>query len=153
MATHLRVAQVAVGCISSLRIKTRAQVAVLIGSLVVPFQVLAQAPMDTWIHRLGPGDRVTVVVFGQPELSGDIYVDGSGNIHLPFAGEINVGDLTIPECQNRISDQLANGLNQRRDVLEIFAEVLPLLVLMHCHCQRARVFRHIHLAVRIASSR
>src|SRR5262245_24712778 len=37
-------------------------------------------------YRLAPGDRLTVVVFDQPQLSGDLVIDGRGEVLLPLAG-------------------------------------------------------------------
>src|SRR5882757_3036567 len=66
---------------------------VLLGALVFSFAVSAETAGDSRAYRLGPGDRITVIVFGQPELSGDILVDGAGNIPLPFIGPIQVKGL------------------------------------------------------------
>jgi protein involved in polysaccharide export with SLBB domain len=35
--------------------------------------------------RLAPGDRLTLVVYDQPQLSGEFIVDGGGGILLPVA--------------------------------------------------------------------
>jgi hypothetical protein len=61
-------------------------------------------------YNLAPGDKVTVTVFGQPELSGDLLVDRAGSIMLPFIGGLEIKDLTVIECQKLIHDRLADGI-------------------------------------------
>src|SRR5687768_7921513 len=35
-------------------------------------------------YRVGAGDRLTIRVVGEPELTADFLVDGSGNISMPY---------------------------------------------------------------------
>ncbi|SHH09570.1 polysaccharide export outer membrane protein [Bradyrhizobium erythrophlei] len=112
---------------SALRQFVRA--AVLLGALVFSFPVSAEAAGDSRVYRLAPGDRIAVMVFGQAELSGDILVDGAGNILLPFIGPIEVKGLTVDECQQRIHDQLANGILKQPSVSVRVSELRPLYVL------------------------
>jgi polysaccharide export outer membrane protein len=103
--------------------------AVLLGALVVSFAVSAEAAGDSRAYRLAPGDRIAVVVFGQAELSGDIVVDGAGNIPLPFIGPIQVKGLTVNECEKLIHDQLTNGILKQPSVSVRVSELRPLYVL------------------------
>src|SRR6478672_7373302 len=48
-------------------------------------------------YRLAPGDRITVIVFGEPDLSGDFLVDGGGSVSLPLIGATSVNNLTLQE--------------------------------------------------------
>src|SRR6202171_4568340 len=90
--------------------------AALLGALAFSLPLLADSQGNSRAYKLGPGDRITVTVFGQAELSGDILVDGAGNILLPFIGPIEVKDLTTLECQNLIRDRLADGILQKPSV-------------------------------------
>jgi polysaccharide biosynthesis/export protein len=103
--------------------------AVLLGALVFSLPVSAQAAGDSRAYRLAPGDRITVMVFGQAELSGDILVDGAGYILLPFIDPIEVKGLTVDQCQERIHDQLANGILTQPSVSVRISELRPLYVL------------------------
>ena len=103
--------------------------AVLLGALVFSFLVSAETAGDSRAYRLAPGDRIAVMVFGQAELSGDILVDSAGNILLPFIGPIEVKGLTVDECQERIHDQLANGILKQPSVSVRISELRPLYVL------------------------
>jgi len=58
------------------------------------------------VYRLGPGDRVRVIVFGQKDLSGDFEVDSVGRIALPLIRGVNAEGLTIPELEQSITGRL-----------------------------------------------
>jgi polysaccharide export outer membrane protein len=116
--------------------------AVLLGALVFSFPVSAEAEGDSRAYRLAPGDRIAVMVFGQAELSGDILIDGAGNILLPFIGPIEVKGLTVNECQERIHDQLANGILKQPSVSVRLSELRPLYVLGDVRVPGVYPFRH-----------
>src|SRR5690242_5328950 len=46
------------------------------------------APVQSPDYKLGNGDKVRVTVFGQPDLTGEYYVDGSGMLAFPLIGQI-----------------------------------------------------------------
>jgi polysaccharide export outer membrane protein len=72
-------------------------------------------------YRLGSGDRLRVIVFGEQELSGEFFVSGAGKISFPLIGEVDAAGHTIPELQKAIEAKLADGyLKQPR----VSAEVL-----------------------------
>ena len=57
-------------------------------------------------YKLGPNDRVRIVVFGQPTLSGEFGVDGNGTLSYPLLGDILVGGMTRIELQQTITRRL-----------------------------------------------
>lgn len=60
-------------------------------------------------YELGNGDELRVSVFGEPSLSGDFEVDGSGNVSLPLIGTVNVNGLTVEEFQATVDQRLRDG--------------------------------------------
>lgn len=60
-------------------------------------------------YRLGSGDEVRVTVFGEESINGAYKVDGAGMISLPLIGNVPAGNLTIPDLQARIAQQLSQG--------------------------------------------
>jgi polysaccharide export outer membrane protein len=60
-------------------------------------------------YRLGSGDKVRVITFGEESLTGEFFVGGSGKVSLPLAGEVPAAGLTIPEFQLAIETALKNG--------------------------------------------
>jgi protein involved in polysaccharide export with SLBB domain len=57
-------------------------------------------------YRLEPGNRIRVIVFDEPNMSGDFTLDGVGNIALPLAGNIPMSGQTAKEAGKRIEDVL-----------------------------------------------
>lgn len=67
----------------------------------------ASLPGDGYL--LEPGNRVRVIVFNEPALSGDFTVDASGNIAVPLAGGIPSSGVTAKVLAKRIEDALIRG--------------------------------------------
>lgn len=60
-------------------------------------------------YTIGPGDRLKVTVFAEPDLSGEFQVAGDGTLSLPLAGETQAAGLTADGVRQRIAGQLASG--------------------------------------------
>jgi polysaccharide export outer membrane protein len=58
-------------------------------------------------YRLGSGDRVRITVFGQPELTGEYAVDGSGQMSYPLVGQIGAGGMTAHELEKALIGKLS----------------------------------------------
>lgn len=59
------------------------------------------------VYRLGPGDVLTVRVFGEPDLSiSGARLTDSGTIFLPTLGELIVGGLTLGQIEQRVVERL-----------------------------------------------
>jgi polysaccharide export outer membrane protein len=61
---------------------------------------------DATVYRLGPGDRVRIITFGDQDLSGQFRIDAAGLITLPLLGSVHAGGMTEAELQTAIADQL-----------------------------------------------
>lgn len=68
----------------------------------------AMAAISNDVYRLGGGDQLRLIVFGEEELSGSFEVDATGALSLPLVGAISVQSLTVREAERRVID----GLNQ-----------------------------------------
>jgi protein involved in polysaccharide export with SLBB domain len=68
------------------------------------FIACVAAPALAKIH---PGDRVAVLVYNHPELSGQTTVDGSGHISLPLAGGVDTTNLDPSQVAQRVRYRLA----------------------------------------------
>ena len=60
-----------------------------------------------------PGDRLSVHVLGEPDLSGEYYVDGSGKLQMPLVGEMKVAGLAPDTVRGEIVRRL--GVRYIRD--------------------------------------
>ena len=90
---------------------------------VMSFIVLAQASraqpaMDSSssnvrpfedVYKLGSGDKIRVIVFGEEDLSGEFTVDDSGSISLPLIGEIVAKEKSLRELEAGITARLKDG--------------------------------------------
>ncbi len=61
---------------------------------------------DATVYRLGSGDRVRIITFGDQDLSGQFRLDSAGLITLPLLGSVHAGGMTETELQTAIADQL-----------------------------------------------
>jgi polysaccharide biosynthesis/export protein len=57
-------------------------------------------------YLIGPFDKISVDVFGVPELSRELQADASGRISLPLAGTLDARGLTPQELATQITDAL-----------------------------------------------
>lgn len=66
----------------------------------------AAQPVVDQGYRLGSGDRVRITVFGQPELTGEYQVDGTGQLAFPLIGQVQAGGLTGPGLEDALVGKL-----------------------------------------------
>ncbi len=52
-------------------------------------------------YRLGTGDKLRIIVYGEPDLSGEFVIDGRGTVDLPLIGKINANGVTVRQFQER----------------------------------------------------
>lgn len=71
---------------------------------------------DLSAYQLGTGDRVRIDVFGEPDLSLDAVVDGSGNINYPLLGSVPAQKQTAVQLQQALTAGLAAGYLKEPDV-------------------------------------
>jgi polysaccharide export outer membrane protein len=71
-------------------------------------------------YQLGSGDRVRITVFGQPDLSGEYAIDGSGILAFPLIGQLKAGGHTAHELEQQIIGKLKpNYLRDPRVAIEV----------------------------------
>lgn len=73
-----------------------------------PLEVAA-ATAEPGEYRLGPGDRMRIIVFGQEQLTGEFTVDGGGAVAFPLIGEIPAKGATARDLESRIAKSLSAG--------------------------------------------
>lgn len=71
-------------------------------------------------YRLGSGDKLRVIVFGEDSLSGEFEVDGSGFVAMPLVGQVKAGNLTLTEFSRALEARLRQGyLREPRASVEV----------------------------------
>jgi polysaccharide export outer membrane protein len=72
--------------------------------------VVAYAAVETHgPYRLGSGDRLRIVVFGQEGLTNSYAVDANGSVTLPLIGSVPARGLTATELGQSIAGRLRQG--------------------------------------------
>lgn len=66
------------------------------------------APADPML-QLGPGDAISIKVFGRPELDTTAYISDDGTVPVPLAGSVEVGGLSPAQASARVADALRHG--------------------------------------------
>jgi polysaccharide export outer membrane protein len=104
-------------------------------------QTLSAAERDA-AETLSIGDKVTISVFGQTDLSGDFVLDGSGAVNMPLAGRVKVAGLTALEAEARIRSALMDGYLKDAVVSLRVAELKPVYIMGEVRSPGTYPFRH-----------
>lgn len=59
--------------------------------------------------QLGPGDAISIKVFGRPELDTTAYISDDGTVPVPLAGSVEIGGLSPAQASTRVADALRQG--------------------------------------------
>lgn len=60
-------------------------------------------------YRLGVGDKVRVLVFNEPGLSGEFAVGANGALSLPLIGDLAVTGKTVDQVSGEVQAKLGDG--------------------------------------------
>jgi protein involved in polysaccharide export with SLBB domain len=98
--------------------------------LLVPILAFAEksqaAPRTS--YALGPGDEVSIQVFGEPELSQRMKIAVNGRMTYPFLGELAAAGMTTSELEKRIADGLRGDFLVDPNVSVTITEYRPFFV-------------------------
>jgi polysaccharide export outer membrane protein len=67
------------------------------------------APPQLNAYRLGAGDKVRILVYNEPNLTGEYTVNASGILSFPLIGEVTALDRTTAAVRDEIEQKLAAG--------------------------------------------
>lgn len=80
----------------------------------------ATAETDVPDYRLGSGDKIRVIVYGEDDLGGEFQIDATGQVRLPLIGQVKAGGLTAHEVETKITSALSDGyVNQPHVSVEV----------------------------------
>jgi polysaccharide export outer membrane protein len=60
-------------------------------------------------YKLGAGDKLRIIVYGEQDLSGEFDVTGTGRVSLPLIGQVQAAGLTLEEFEHEIAGTLEQG--------------------------------------------
>jgi polysaccharide biosynthesis/export protein len=80
-------------------------------------------------YKVGAGDKLTIRVIGEEELTNDYLVDGSGHISMPYVQSLDVGGRTTPQVERLIAARLRKGFIRDPKVSVQVTELRPFFIL------------------------
>lgn len=70
---------------------------------------LTTASIENEEYRLGIGDKVRILVFGEEDLSGEFTIDNRGSVDLPLIGEAPAAGKTIRQLEHNVVARFKQG--------------------------------------------
>lgn len=80
-------------------------------------------------YRLGPGDKLRIVVYDEEGMSGEYQVSERGTISFPLVGDFPATGKTVPELRTGIEQRLASGLVNEPKVTAEVTNFRPFYIL------------------------
>ena len=80
-------------------------------------------------YKLGVGDRIKIIVFGQGDLTGETEVDATGKIIVGLIGEVDARGRTVVEVQSEIRARLDKEYLVNPRVSVVIVAYRPITVL------------------------
>lgn len=80
-------------------------------------------------YRLNTGDRISITVFNESNLSGEYDLDSSGVVSLPLTGPIQIAKMTTQEAEDTIEKRLSSGFVSKPNVTVSVVNYRPFYVL------------------------
>ena len=72
-------------------------------------QAPADLKRDVKAYEVGPGDRLSIVIYGEDSIAKDFIVGPDGMINYPYIGDTKVSGLTLRQIQDEIRKRLMDG--------------------------------------------
>jgi polysaccharide export outer membrane protein len=80
-----------------------------VGSLPEAGGVETAVELPEVVYRLGPNDKIRVIVFRHEDLSGEFSLDGTGSFSMPLIGEVRANGMTARELEQHLEARFADG--------------------------------------------
>ena len=82
----------------------------------------SDGPLASGSYPLATGDSLGIMVFGEPDLSGDFEIDSLGMVSLPLVGRVQATGLDAGELEAAIVEKLKDGyLKNPKVIVEVRA--------------------------------
>ena len=81
---------------------------------------IAPAPTNGAEYKLGPGDKVRIIVFNEQALSNEFQIGADGRLAFPLIGSVDASSKTPGEVQAELEKRLGDGfLNSPKVSVEV----------------------------------
>jgi len=84
-------------------IKKMAPILAVSAFLIASGSVVANAQSKSGKYKLGTGDKINILVYGEADLTVETTLSESGVINYPFLGEIKANNLTTGQLESLIT--------------------------------------------------
>jgi polysaccharide biosynthesis/export protein len=91
--------------------------------------LVMQQSSGPYAYKVATGDRLRITVFGEPTLSGEFALDGTGSIAYPLLGLVNVSAKSTGEVRNEITMRLGTEFVRNPKVSVEVANFRPVYIL------------------------
>jgi len=92
-------------------------------------QIAASANSNVYTYRLSAGDKMSIAVFGEPDLGGAFTVTGEGKISAPLIGDVYVLGMSVGEVQTALETRYRQGFLKDPKVQIQFLSYRPFYIL------------------------
>lgn len=69
----------------------------------------ALSPEEALTYKLGPGDKLNIITFDEPQLTGEFFVGANGMVSLPWIGDVRAVGRTESQLRADIEAKLKDG--------------------------------------------
>ncbi|CAA6696236.1 MULTISPECIES: polysaccharide biosynthesis/export family protein [unclassified Lentimonas] len=94
--------------------------------LLLSLQLLQAANSSTdtkhTAYLLTPFDKVTISVYGEPDLKSQQRISDQGTVSIPLLGELKIGDLSVSDAQKQIESSFTSERYLVKPVVTINVE-------------------------------
>ena len=98
-------------------------------TFLIVFLLFGSGLIQAEEYHLGPGDLLSISVFGEDDLSlKEVPVSTKGSISFPLLGEINVQNLTPQDLEVLLTNKLLDGYLKKPEVSISVLEYRPFYV-------------------------
>lgn len=97
------------GCASTLPVRSTSSLEVVEDGAALPPPSPRDLSNQARQTVLGPYDKISIAVFGLPDLGGTVQADASGRISVPLGGEININGKTTAQVEQAVAEAFARG--------------------------------------------
>jgi polysaccharide export outer membrane protein len=100
-----------------------------VGPAEAPRRIEAMLAQNNAPYRLGPGDKLRIIVFNEEQLSGEHTVDPNGAINVPLAGNLRAEGETVEQLTETLTTRLRGPILRDPKVSVQVLQTRPFYVL------------------------
>jgi polysaccharide export outer membrane protein len=82
-----------------------------------------------YVYRIGAGDRLKILTYGEPTLSGEFAVNAEGVVAFPLVGDLPAGGMTVPEFKHFLLNRLSSQFLRNPQVAVEMVNFRPVFIL------------------------